>query len=307
MVKDITYNPMSKEFQDECKRLGITGCQLTKKYRKEKRILEKGTYKVNCVSRKYTDKELLDYLIQFYREYGRIPTTKDFENNPRYPNYSIYRKRFESWNNALILAGLSIRKREKIYADEELLNELKRFEREERRVPTRRDLLHNICYPSFGTYIDRFGSWNNTLKLVGMDLDTRVMQGHLDTTQEKGRHAEIKVINHFIGHPVDLAGENRSSPCDGICPNGKIYEVKSSKLHRNMFWAFATKNEYKEKIEIYYLLGFNKDYTKLKYVLRVPGEIVEKIMFHVGLNSRYEFNIENTKQYDITDKFKDII
>ncbi len=33
------YNPMSKEFQNECKRLGLTGFQLTKKYREEGKIV----------------------------------------------------------------------------------------------------------------------------------------------------------------------------------------------------------------------------------------------------------------------------
>lgn len=39
-------------------------------------------------------------------------------------------------------------------------------------------------------------------------------------------------------------------------------------------------------------------------VWRVPGEIVEKDDFHVGMNP--QFNIENMKEFDITDKFKDI-
>lgn len=33
------YNPMSKEFQDECKRLGLTGFQLIKRYRDEGKII----------------------------------------------------------------------------------------------------------------------------------------------------------------------------------------------------------------------------------------------------------------------------
>lgn len=33
------YNPMNKEFQDECKRLGLTGYELIEKYRKEGKII----------------------------------------------------------------------------------------------------------------------------------------------------------------------------------------------------------------------------------------------------------------------------
>lgn len=41
MEKKITYNPMSKEFQDECKKLGLTGRELTLKYKKEGKVPEK--------------------------------------------------------------------------------------------------------------------------------------------------------------------------------------------------------------------------------------------------------------------------
>jgi hypothetical protein len=40
MIEKKTYNPMSKEFQDECKRLELTGRQLTAKYKKEGKTLE---------------------------------------------------------------------------------------------------------------------------------------------------------------------------------------------------------------------------------------------------------------------------
>lgn len=196
------------------------------------------------------------------------------------------------------------------YTDKELLDSLRRFVKEYGRIPVMTDFVNNPEYPSFRPYQLRFGSWNKALKLVEMDLDTRVMQGFLTTEIEKGRYAEIKVINHFKQHPIDLAGENNKNPCDGICPNGKTYDVKSSKLHEYedaLFWNFGTNNKYKEDIEIYYFLAFNKDYSKLKYGWRVPGEIVDKDNFYVGLNPGCEFDVEDMDKYDITDRFKDIM
>lgn len=193
------------------------------------------------VKKRYTDEELLEYIIQFYEKYGRIPIAKDFSNNSEYPNFS--------------------------------------------------------------TYQTRFGSWLNALKLAGLDIDLTGRQGD----QYRGRVAEIKVINHFKQYPIDLSGENRLSPCDGICPNGKTYDVKGSKLHENTKYKFNTNNKYKEEIEIYYFLAFNFDWSKLEYVWRVPGEIVEGTIFYIGLNSNYKFNIENMKEYDITYKFKDLL
>lgn len=189
-----------------------------------------------------------------------------------------------------------------------MLNYLKRFYDENGRIPIQRDFEYNPEYPSFMTYCNSFGSWNNALKLVGMDLDTRVKLGNLENNIQKGRQAEIKVINHFKQHPIDLAGENCISPCDGICPNGKTYDVKSSKLSGNwLHWSFGTNNKYKDDIEIYYFLAFNEDWTKLGYAWRVPGDMVEKDIFYIAKNvGKGEFNVENMRDYDIIDKFKDI-
>ena len=41
------------------------------------------------------------FKIQFYEENGRPPTVGDFTNNPEYPGFAIYQRRFGSWENAL--------------------------------------------------------------------------------------------------------------------------------------------------------------------------------------------------------------
>jgi len=193
------------------------------------------------------------------------------------------------------------------YTDKELLDYLIQFYEEHGGVPVQTDFVNNPGYPSFATYQKRFGSWNNALKLVGLDVDSMTKKGVLITNQQKARLAEIKVINHFRQRPIDLAGENCRSPCDGICPNGKTYDVKSSGSRNGTYYQFATNNKYKEEIEIYYFLAFNEDWTEPKYVWRVPGEIVEKDIFYVGTCRACcsKFNIENMKEYDITDKFKE--
>lgn len=256
---------------------------------------------------KYTDEELLDELRKFEKKEERIPTAADFRNNADYPSYKTYQIRFGSWNKALekafnIKRNIYERKREEKYTDEELLDYLTLFEKENGRPPTIEDFINNHKYPGQSTYKRRFGRWINALKLAGLCIDLMGPQGN----NYRARLAEIKVINHFKRHSIDLAGENRNSPCDGICPNGQTYDVKSSKLHKDIFYLFNVINKYKEDIEIFYLLAFNEDYTKLEHVWRIPGEIVEKNRFIIGLSIGYEFNIENMKEYDITYKFKDI-
>ncbi len=200
--------------------------------------------------------------------------------------------------------------RRKKYTDEELLRYPIQFYEKYGRPPTKEDFKSNPEYPNCQTCVNRFGSWINFLKLTGFDVDTMVKNGVIENEYQKGRFGEIIIRDHFKRHPIELAGENHNSPCDGICPSGKSYDVKSSKLgHERKYWDFHTNNKYKEEIEIYYLLGFNEDWTKLEYAWRIPGEIVEKDHFSIWLNSwsRSKFTVKNMKEYDITDKIRDVL
>lgn len=194
---------------------------------------------------KYTDKELLNYIIQFYKKYGRSPTMGDFAHK---------------------------------------------------------------C-PHYKTYIKHFGRWSNALKLAGLDVESIVKKGIIEISDQKARFAEIIIRDHFKKSPIDLAGENKNSPCDGICPNRMTYDVKSSKLYKGKDYIFRTNNKFKDDIEIYYFLAFNEDYTELRYVWRIPGEIVESSSFYVWLSdlSRRKFTVENLKEFDITDKIREVL
>lgn len=267
-------------------------------------------------SKNYTDKDLLSYLIRFKKENNRNPILEDFENNPEYPGCSIYWERFGSWNKGLNLAGLrDEEEKSKLYTTKQLLNYLIQFCQENGRVPTLEDFRNNPEYPSYGTYQYRFGNWQKALKLVGMDLDTMVTQGHLETNDQKRRYAEIIVRNHFENEPIDLSGEDCHHYHDGICPNKEIYEVKSSKLFRfedHLYWCFCTRNKDKEDdieaIQWYYFAAFNEDFTKLLHLWRVPGEIVEGDGFYISIRtSKGKFNVKNMKEYEITDKVIDVL
>lgn len=69
------YNPMSKEFQDECKRLGLTGFQLIKKYKDEGKIISNS--KANDKQHKVTD-----IGCKTYKEYkDKCAQKLGYENN----------------------------------------------------------------------------------------------------------------------------------------------------------------------------------------------------------------------------------
>ena len=152
----------------------------------------------------------------------------------------------------------------KIYTDNELLNYLKNFYKENKKIPVRRDFNNNPEYPGYKTYERFFGSWSAALKLAGLDMDTLLKQNILQSTNLKGRSFEIRVINAFSNKPVDLSGDNHGSPCDGICPNGKTYDAKSDRLYEDKYWPFIIKNKYKN--------GNNFSYYTNK-VVNGPGSL----------------------------------
>lgn len=255
--------------------------------------------------KKYSDYELLEYLRSFDREEGKTPTAEYFNNNPSYPNFNTYVKRFGSWNKALQMAGIETNCFVGL-SKEELLEFIRKFEREERRLPTTEYFSNNPKYPNFQTYIKRFGSWQNALKLVGLDIDSTVRKGIVETNNQKARLAEIFVLGHFTEKATDLSGENWKSFADGICPKNQIYDVKSSAFYKD-HWQFNLSNSHRDDIEWFYLLGFNKDYSELQYVWRIPFfDFKDKDSIRIGFSNDYTYNIENMKGYEITEKFNDI-
>lgn len=194
--------------------------------------------------------------------------------------------------------------------DETLLLEfLRYFKKKEGRPPTRRDLDNNPKYPSDSTYLRRFGSLEKAKKLIGQDLDSIVMNGVIENTNQKARLAEIFVLQHDEGF-IDLAGDNRISPVDGICPKNQKYDVKSSKFYARGYWMYWLN----KIVDFYYLLAFNYNWSELLHVWRIPGVMIMDIRniqncLYIGCskghghNKGYEYNIENMKEYEITEKF----
>lgn len=62
----------------------------------------------------------------------------------------------------------------KKYTNEELLNSLKRFYNKNGRRPIQINFDNNSEYPGSNIYHTRFGSWNNALKMVGLDTKPKL-------------------------------------------------------------------------------------------------------------------------------------
>ena|SRR3972149_5977618 len=88
----------------------------------------------------YTDEELLESLRRFKGEEGRIPKQEDFVNNPKYPGFMMIIRRFGSWNNSLRMAGFVPNR---YLTEDELLEDLVRYEIDHGEPPTAKDLVCN--------------------------------------------------------------------------------------------------------------------------------------------------------------------
>lgn len=197
------------------------------------------------VDQSWTKEKILYLIKKTYDNKKKVITRSEFCNNPNYPSENIIYKLFGGWNNALMEAGLWDKRDLSRYTDEELLGYIVQFYEENGRPPTTRDFTNNREYPGFAIYQIRFGSWQKALKLVSLDTDSMVRKGIIKTENQKARLTEIFVKKHFddVEKVVDLSGANCDSPFDGICPKGKIYDVKSSKLKNDRDrWVFSIIN-----------------------------------------------------------------
>jgi len=253
--------------------------------------------------RKYTDEELLEFLNKFKSEEGRTPGERDFVNNSKYPGFVTYQRRFETWNNALKLAGLetNIGGTGKQYEKDELLQFLIDAKIEFGRIPVESDFINNTKYPGFTTYVRYFGSWDNALREVGMDLDTSVRKGILDTSNKRGRMWELCIFKSFEKEgAIDHSGKNPKSPIDGTCPNNQNYDAKVAELIGEG-WSYDLRRGNRSKIQWFYLGAFDKGYNKLEYAWRIPEKLfINETTIRICENCKY--NINNLSIYSITDK-----
>lgn len=115
---------------------------------------------------KYSREELLEGIRELADELGRVPTRKDMAENGD-ASGSIYSKRFDSWNEALRLAGFEPNHRVNVSMNE-VLDEVHRLKDELGRVPTSKDMDREGEFSS-RIYRSRFGTWNKALREVGYE------------------------------------------------------------------------------------------------------------------------------------------
>jgi len=137
--------------------------------------------------------KMIQKLKDFYEEHGRTPVYADFGKGT--PNARTYSNYFGSWDNALELAGLleikNPKRQPKVISDEELLRTLKEYCIKYGKPQPVMNAKNDECSCN-KTYIDRFGSMENALNLVGF--------GHLwgDRDKYAKRWTKNEIVNIII-------------------------------------------------------------------------------------------------------------
>ena len=110
-----------------------------------------------------TDEEIIEDLkrVAAQNSFVRL-TIYEYEKSGKY-NSSTVLRRFGTWNEALIKAGISIT--QQFWTEEQLFENIECVWRKLGKQPTRRDMDDNsISFISSGAYLRRYGKWSNALK-----------------------------------------------------------------------------------------------------------------------------------------------
>jgi hypothetical protein len=120
---------------------------------------ERGEFEYN----RYTDKELIEIIQEKAKELNRLPKTGDIEK----PNYEVFKRRFGSWEKALIKAELIENIYEGIdftkYTKEVIIENLKQITSDKERMLSKSEVYE--LYPE-GVIKEYFGVYSKLEKII---------------------------------------------------------------------------------------------------------------------------------------------
>jgi len=93
------------------------------------------------------------------------------------------------------------------FTDQELIDEIHRFIKENNRIPKCSDMKRYNGYPNFSVYFDHFGTWSNVLKISGAKefndnaIKTKLINELHKFVAEHGRTPKLKEMRSDNGYP----------------------------------------------------------------------------------------------------------
>lgn len=126
----------------------------------------RGIHRAKAHDEEEINQVLITELQRLADELGRIPAQRDMTQHGAHST-KTYQKKFGSWNEALKQAGLEINEEQNV-TKFDLRDELERLADELERTPTSRDMAKDGTY-GVSTYLNKFGSWNDAVREVGLE------------------------------------------------------------------------------------------------------------------------------------------
>lgn len=148
----------------------------------------------------YTKDQLINEIGRFYNEFGRTPISKDFENLKGYPARKTFTNHFGNFNDVIRLAdlepvGISHKDIQVFYDKNYLMSLIDNYIEEHQEIPTLAN-MNKYCGKEVKRYYTSvFGSWNNAL--IGMGLQLNSISQYDDNFLEKEFHRFVLENNRI--------------------------------------------------------------------------------------------------------------
>ena len=207
----------------------------------------------------YSDEELINQLKDHYSRNMDISRRK-FKSDLNVCNPTTVIKRFGSWTNALILAGVYTPKKVKL-TEKQILDQLKEFYKKNSGISVKSfDQDKSVCGTT--TVMKYFGSWNNALIKAGLKEKTVKIEYSDEELIEIYREFSLK-----IGKTKNGATTREVRELNFPCPYSLLYLRFTTLNNVRRLAGFTPKGLRKiySKDEIVLLL--NKEYKKRKRIL----------------------------------------
>lgn len=148
----------------------------------------------------YTEEELLDYLKEYYLNFGLI-TCSGLDSNSAFPSSRTYLKRFGGLSKAIKYAGLPVPNTfmdnyfyHILYNKEELIDLLIQYNKEYG-LPTYDGVTTTKGYPTASVYVSNFGSWEKALISAGFEIPEKRKRNF-----ERQTFSESIILEHLRYH-----------------------------------------------------------------------------------------------------------
>jgi sulfur relay (sulfurtransferase) DsrC/TusE family protein len=235
-----------------------------------------------------TRADMIIFLKEYYQEHGKVPTTKELDENKCKYNRTNFRYVFGNYTNAVKEAGLqpnSVLKHD----DGFLRSEFERFIKENGRTPYLHE-FNNSEYPSFWCYQNRFGSWNKMFIAYGYEPNDSNRKFYMEDGELCWSAYEFDISKWLKEHNIKYDRDVKYKEIDNdykgkmdcdykIYYNNKIWYVEMAgyvprKGQPFEKWTPDEKNyifklKYKKKL---------LDRNKLNYLIIYPSHIKEKTL-----------------------------